>query len=260
MARKFLTGIDLASQKLVNLADPSAGTDAVNLQTLDSRVRGLAWKDAARAASTGNVSLASPGASIDGVALTSGDRVLLKNQTAGAENGIYVWTGAAAALTRATDADSAAELNGATVTVTQGTTNSDKVWTQTADTIALGTTPLAWAQVGGGGSAYTAGNGLTLTGSDFAVGAGTGVTVAADTVAVDTSVVVRKYAANVGNGSLTVIPITHGLGTADVTFKLRVTATGEIVDTDTTITDANTITFTFATAPAAGQYRVVVHA
>lgn len=259
MARKFLTGIDVANQKVINVADPSAATDVVNLQTLDARVRGLRWKEPARAASTANVSLATPGASIDGVTLAANDRVLLKNQTSGAENGIYVWTGAAAALTRALDADSAAELTGATVTVTEGTTNGDKVFTQTADTITLGTTQLAWAQVGGGSAAYTAGNGLTLTGADFNVGAGTGISVTVDAVAIDTAVVVRKYAAAVGNGSSTTIAVSHGLATTDITYSIRNASTGEVVETDATVTDANTLTLAFATAPTAGQYRVVVH-
>jgi phage-related tail fiber protein len=151
MSKKFLTGIDVSNQKIIQLADGTAPTDAVNLQQMQAFVRGLSWKQSVRAASTANVTLATPGASMDGYTLVSGDRVLLKDQTASGQNGIYVWTGAAAALTRALDADSSAELLGATVYVESGTVNADKAFTQTADAIAtLNTSPVTFAQFGGG--------------------------------------------------------------------------------------------------------------
>ena len=99
MPKKQFGGLDVQGSKVINLADPSAGTDAVNLQTLQAQVRGMRWKEPVRAASTGTVTLASPGASLDGVTLVANDRVLLKNQSAGAETGIYVWTAAGSALT-----------------------------------------------------------------------------------------------------------------------------------------------------------------
>lgn len=256
--KMFMNGIDLNGQKLVNVADPSAGTDGVNLQYLQAFVRGLSWKQPVRAASTANVSLASPGATLDGVTLVSGDRVLLKNQTAGAENGIYVWTGASAALTRATDADTAAELAAASVLVAEGTTNADKQFTQNTDNVTLGTTSLTWAQFGGG-SAYTAGNGLSLTGGAFAVvpKASGGLVVDGTGVSLDTAVAVRKYAATIGGS--TSIAVAHNLGTSDVTYSLRRVSDNVVVDTDATVTDANTLTLTFAAAPAAASLRVVVH-
>ncbi len=260
MAKKFLTGVDLASQRAINLADAAAATDAVTLQQLQAMVRGLAWKSSARAASTANVTLATPGTTIDGVTLASGDRVLLKNQTAGAENGVYVWTGSAAALTRATDAASAAQLSGATVLVTEGTTNADKAWTQTADNVTVGTTNLVWAQFGGGGSTYTAGSGLSLIASAFAVVAGSGIIADGTSTRIDTTVVVRKFAANIGDGTTTAIAITHNLGTKDVTYTIQNAATGEFVDTDMVATSTNVLTATFATAPASNAYRVVVQA
>lgn len=256
--KKFLTGIDVSNQKVANLADGTNPTDAVTLQQMQAAIRGLSWKQSVRAASTTNVSLSSPGASMDGYTLASGDRILLKNQTAGAENGIYVWTGAAAALSRATDADSASELLGATVYVESGTTNGDEMWTQTTDAITLGTTSLVWAQLGGGGVTYTAGNGLVLTGGTvFAVQPGAGILADGSSTRIDPTVVVRKYAADCpANATWTV---THNLATTDVTYSIRVKATGEVVDTDVVVTDANTLTVTFASAPSAAQYRIVVH-
>jgi hypothetical protein len=101
------------------------------------------------AASTATVSLAAPGATIDGVTLASGDRVLLKDQTAPAENGIYVWTGAATLLTRSVDADSAADFPlGWFVYVREGTTNVRSIWvyTQTA-AVTLGSTSLTFSNI-----------------------------------------------------------------------------------------------------------------
>lgn len=251
--------LDLVNKKVVNLADPSAATDAVNKQYLDAVVRGLDWKQEVAAASTANVNLASPGTTLDGVTLVANDRVLLKDQTAPAENGIYVWTASGSALTRALDADSWAELTGSTTTVQRGTVNADRVYRVTADEGGtLGTTAVTFAQVGAGSTPYTAGNGLTLTGNDFNVGAGTGISVAADTVGIDTAVVSRKYAVSVGNGSLTSITVNHALNTRDVVVSVYDNSTFEQVLVDIVHTDANNITVTFAVAPTSNQYRVVV--
>lgn len=111
----------------------------------------------------------------------------------------------------------------------------------------------------GGGATYSAGDGLSLSGTTFDVVPGAGILADDTSTRVDFGVVVRKYAVDVPAGSATVA-ITHGLGTTDITYKLRVKATGEIVETDATVTDANTLTLTFATAPTVGQYRVAVHA
>lgn len=263
MAKKQFGGLDVVGGKVINLGDPSASTDAVNLQYLQAFVRGLRWKEPVRAASTANVTLATPGATMDGVTLVSGDRVLLKNQTTASQNGIYVWTGASSLLTRALDADSGAEVVGASVLVTEGSTNANKQWNQTTEPITIDSTSQTWVEFGGGGTAYTAGNGLTGS-TTFSVladpVAGGGISVSAAGVKVDPNVVVRKYAANIGNGSLTTIPVVHNLGTKDITYSIQVVSTGEFVDTDATATDTNTLTLVFPTAPSSGQYRVVVHA
>jgi hypothetical protein len=82
--------------------------------------------------------------------------------------------------------------------------------------------------------------------------------VGAGGVKIDTSVVARKYAANVGNGALTSIAVVHNLGTRDVLVSLHDAATYEDVECDVVKTDTNTVTLTFATAPASNAYRVVV--
>ena len=68
----------------------------------------------------------------------------------------------------------------------------------------------------------------------------------------------RKYAANIGNGTLTTVPVTHNLGTEDVTITVKEVATKQIVMADIQIVDANNIQILFASAPAANSYRVVV--
>lgn len=259
MATKVTNGLDLQNQRVLNLGPPSNDSDAANKSYVDSVARGLDWKQSVRAASTGNVSLSSPGASMDGVTLAAQDRVLLKNQTAGAENGIYAWTGAAAALVRATDADTNAEVSpGMAVTVTEGAANGDKVFVLTTDTINLGTTALAFSQLGGGGGAYIAGNGLAESpAGTFNVGAGTGIVVNANDVAIDSNVVPRKFATNVGGS--TTVTVTHNFGTRDVHVSVFTNSTPwDDVICDVTRPDVNSVTLGFAASPATGAYRVVV--
>lgn len=167
--------LSLNSQKLVNVATPTAATDGVNKGYVDSAIQGLNVKASVRVAASSNVSLSAPGAAIDGVTLASGDRVLLKAQTAGAENGIYVWTGSAAALTRATDADTAADIESAFVFVEDGTSADNGFVMSTNAPLTLGTTALTWTQFSGAG--------LTKTGNQLDIAAGPGITVAGDNVA-----------------------------------------------------------------------------
>lgn len=119
-------------------------------------------KEPARAASTGNVTLATPGASMDGVTLVAGDRVLLKDQTTASQNGIYVWSGASSALTRATDADSATDfVTGFKVFVLEGTTNASSYWNfTTIAAVTVGTTSLSFVR-------EAASSASEITGVDF---------------------------------------------------------------------------------------------
>lgn len=259
MAIPLLTGADLNNQRAVNVADPSSATDAATKQYVDAKLAGLAWKSPARAATTTNGTMATAyanGQVIDGVSLATGDRILIKDQSAASENGIYT-VNASGAPTRATDADSSAELDSAAVLVTSGTVNADNAWTQTTNVPTIGSSSIVWAQFGGA-NLPTAGAGLTRTGNTLDVGAGTGITVAADTVTIDTSIVTRHVATSIGNGSATSIAVTHNLATKDVIVAVRRNSDDTAVLTDWTATDTNTVTLTFATAPTTNQYRVVV--
>ncbi|MCL4681621.1 MAG: type II secretion system GspH family protein [Rhodocyclaceae bacterium] len=100
-----------------------------------------------RVASTGNIDIALPGTAIDNVYLFAGDRILLKDQTVPAQNGVYVWQAANQPLTRADDADTPAELAGRVVEVRQGTANARGIWRQNATSLVLGTTALSWTNI-----------------------------------------------------------------------------------------------------------------
>lgn len=131
-------------------SDAKIATQKATKTYVDAKVAGLSWKQAVRAASTTSGTLATAfenGDTLDGVALATGDRILLKNQSAASENGIYV-VNASGAPTRATDADTGAELVDASVWVSEGTTLADTQWVCTSNApITLGSTSLAFAQL-----------------------------------------------------------------------------------------------------------------
>ncbi|TIV70588.1 MAG: DUF2793 domain-containing protein [Mesorhizobium sp.] len=135
-------------------SDTKVATQKATKTYVDAKVAGLSWKQAVRAATTGAGTLASSfenGDTVDGVVLATGDRILIKNQSTGSENGIYT-VNASGAPTRATDADSGAELVNASVYVSEGTTNADTQWTCTTNApITVGSTSLAFAQLTSGG-------------------------------------------------------------------------------------------------------------
>jgi hypothetical protein len=150
-----------------NLASPNSGSDAATKNYVDNAINGLSWKTACRVATTANITLSGT-QTIDGVAVSAGDRVLVKNQTTTTQNGIYV--AASGSWTRATDSDSASEIDGTAVYVLLGTTLADTAWTETATVTTIGTSPIVYAQIGAG-VAYLAGASLTLTGNTFALSA-----------------------------------------------------------------------------------------
>ncbi len=266
MAIKFTQITDHTNQRIINVASPTLDTDAANKIYVDNVAQGLTWKAAARVASTGNVTLSGPGTTIDGVTLANGDRVLLKDQTTGSQNGIYVFNGAASTLTRAPDADSSAEVSaGTALSIAEGSVNGDKTFVLvTNNPITLGTTALTFSLMNGGsGPSYTAGNGIDTTGGVLSVKlpANSGLTTSASGLSIDTSVVVKKYAANVGDGSSTTINVAHNLNTRDVVVELYSTAAPyETVYAEVQRTDVNNVALVFGTAPASAAYRVVVHA
>lgn len=141
---------------------------------VDALVQGLSWKKAVRAATTITGVLATVYANamvIDGVTLATGDRILVKNQVTGSENGIYT-VNATGAPTRALDADIGAELVNATVYISEGTTLADSQWTcSTNAPITPGTTALVFSQLSGSGTGTTT-NAITYSNSGTGVAPG----------------------------------------------------------------------------------------
>ncbi|MDR3015121.1 MAG: head decoration protein [Delftia acidovorans] len=237
---KITNNLDASGNRVTNLADAVNPQDAVTKAQFDAGIQGIKWKDPVRAATTANITLSGT-QTIDGVAVIAGDRVLVKNQTAGSANGIYM--AAVGAWTRATDFDASSEVLGAATFVSEGLTNGNSQWFMTTDApITIGTTALVFIQVNGGAS-YTAGNGISITGG---------------VIAVDPGVVARKASTTVGDGTATTITVTHSLNTQDVVVSVRETATNAGVLCDWVANGVNTVQLTFAVAPTTGQYRATI--
>lgn len=152
---------------------PTAPTDVANKQYVDYYAAGLSWKEPVLVATTANITLSGQ-QTIDTVAVVAGDRVLVKDQTNAEQNGIY--TVSASAWTRSIGADDWNEYLGAIVFVVEGS-QAGSAWYCTAQPGGtLGTTPLNWSNFSVS-STYTAGTGLTLTGTQFSI-TNTGVSAA----------------------------------------------------------------------------------
>lgn len=159
--------LDMGTNFIVNLADPLNAQDGATKAYVDAVLQGLDIKASVRAATTANITLSGP-QTIDGVSVIAGDRVLVKNQSAGAENGIYVV--AAGAWSRSIDANTSAEVTaGMYAFVSEGTTLADSGWVLTTnDPITLGTTALVFTQFSGAGQIID-GPGLTKSGNTLSV-------------------------------------------------------------------------------------------
>jgi len=291
--------VSLGGFKITSLGTPTNSTDAANKAYVDSVTEGLHIHASAVAATTANVDIATDleaGDVLDGVTLVAGDRVLVKDQTAPSQNGIYVVQATGAAL-RAADFDQPAEVDGGDfIFVTGGTANNDTGWVQTSTGVTtIGTDPIYFTQFSGAGT-FTAGAGLTLTGTVFSadvtpttgnasltntggaievktdttrglsvdanglgINAGTGLTHSAGALTFAAGYGVRKYATSVGDGSATSITVTHNFNTKDVTVHVYDNSSPYAqVEADIEHATANAITVKFAAAPTSDQYRVVV--
>jgi len=180
--------VDMGANRITNVGTPTASTDATTKAYVDSVKQALDIKDSVKLASTANINAtynngagtltydATGVQAVDGVNLAANDRVLVKNQSTQTQNGVYKVTtapavGVAGVLTRAVDADSAAEVTGGLfVFVEAGSSNADNAYvlTSVTGTATLGTDNLVFTQFSGAGQ-IDAGNALTKTGNTIAV-------------------------------------------------------------------------------------------
>lgn len=273
--------LSINSHKLTNVSDGTSAGDAINKGQLDAAIQGLDNKHTAEFASTANLSVTySNGSSGVGATLTatgngaisldggspgSGELVLIKDQSSAFQNGLYVVTtvgsgGAPFVLTRSTEMDTSTEFGGALVAVRQGTANGGSLYmASVSNSITVGTTNVPFVKLNSAVT-LTEGDGIDITSNTISVVADTGISVSASGVAIDTAVVVRKYAASIGDGSNVDYTVTHNFGTRDVTVCVYDTASpyAEVI-TDVKHTTTNELTVSFAVAPTTNKYRVVVH-
>ena len=182
--------VDVSGSILTGLNEPVNPTDAATKNYVDTVAEGLHVHEAAHCATTDTLATLSGGtvtysngtagvgatltlsaglSAIDGHTLANGDRILVKNQANQTHNGMYVRT-SATVLTRASDFDTAAEIGGGDFTfVENGTTYGNTGWVQTIEVLTVGTDNIIWQQFSGTGT-FTAGSGLTITGTEFNVG------------------------------------------------------------------------------------------
>jgi len=260
MARKVFTDLDLNSvSKVINLAAPSATGDAATKGYVDSLVEGLAWKDSCRVATQANLNLASPGATIDGITMASGDRILVRAQSTASENGIYVWNGAASAATRALDASTFPELEQAVTTVEEGT-SAATTYRQDQINGTIGSSNISWVTFGTSAPAASETTaGIAEIATQAEVNTGTDdLRFVTPLKLASWSGRIRKFAVSIGDGTNTSYTVTHNLNSLDVAVTVFQNSNGEDVIADVARPTVNTATVIFASAPASNAYRVVV--
>jgi hypothetical protein len=247
--------------RITNLPDAASAQQPVTLAQLNALSEGLAWKDNVRAASTANVNLSSPGSSMDGISLTTSDRILVKDQSTASQNGIYIWNGASTAATRATDASTFDELESAVVTVDEGTANGGSTWRQTAVNGTIGSNDVTWTSFGatvGAATETSAGKAELATQAETNAGSDDARIVTPLKLANYTGFA-KKYSASIGDGSNTSLTVTHNLGTRDVVVEVfRNSGNYDKIIVETRHATTNTVDVVFASAPTSNQFRVVV--
>lgn len=182
--------VDVNSQKVTNLALCTANTDAASKAYVDSVAQALDVKDSVVVATTGNGAISTAyanGQTVDGVTLSTGDRILLKDQTSGSANGIYN-VNASGAPSRASDMATGANAAGNFVFVEKGTVNGNNGFVCTTDTAVVGTNALVFTQFSGAGQVIT-GDGIQKSGNEISLDlkANSGVIISSTELAIDLS-------------------------------------------------------------------------
>jgi hypothetical protein len=228
---------------------PSGSTDVVNKQYLEYFAAGLSWKQPVLCATTANITLSGV-QTLDGISAVAGSRVLVKDQTAAEQNGIYI--SAAGAWARAEDANTWNDLISAMLFVEEGSTLAGKAFYCTAQQGGtLGTTAVNWSNFSVAAS-YTAGTGLTLAAQQFSI-TNTGVTAATYGSASSVPVVAVNAQGQITSATNTTISIANtqvtGLGTMSTQNANSVAITGGTINGTTVgATTAAAVTGTTITA------------
>lgn len=177
--------VDFNSQKITGLATPTADSDGASKGYVDSVAQGLDVKDSVKVATTASITLSGL-QSIDGVTVSADDRVLVKDQSTGSENGLYL--AKSGSWARADDLAAGVDAAGVFVFIESGSTQADQGFVCTSDSgsAVVGTNSLAFTQFSGSGS-FTAGDGLDLTGTTFSadIKANSGVVISGGEIALD---------------------------------------------------------------------------
>jgi hypothetical protein len=254
-------GVLITSTSLAGAADTNIPSTLAVKTYIDNAVLGIDWKESVRAATTANGVLANAyanGQVIDGITLATGDRILLKDQSAAAENGIYI-VQAAGAPVRATDADSGNDVWNAAVYVREGTTNANTSWVNSNATLpTINVTSLTFAQLSGA----TTPDATTTTKGKVELATQAETEARTDNVRVVTPDTLinfgKRFTANIGDGASTSIDVTHNLGTKDTVCEVYTVADDTKVICEVTHLSTTATRFIFAVAPTSNQYRVVI--
>jgi hypothetical protein len=252
-------GLEMLGTRITGLGAAQDPNDAATWAQVQNIVAGLTMHNSVRAKTIGNVSLTGA-ATVDGVVLATGDRVLVGSQTTGTQNGIYV-ANTSGAWALAADGKIGTIKAGAMVIVEEGSINADSLWVLVNDGAITGSTVQNWSKFQAG-QTVSAGNGVSITNGVISLIVGAGLILDGTSLRFDPSYgfAAHKYAVNVPAGA-TKVSINPGLGSADLIIGLYNIATAghryRVIE-EADVVSATQVDLTFGTAPAADTMRVVI--
>jgi hypothetical protein len=250
------SGTNLAAGDIPTLDFSKIGTGIVPTTQGGSGVNAAAFwqtpmieKVPARVAMTTNVATGAPGATLDGIAMNAGDRVLLTGQTTTNQNGLWTWNSSGGAMTRPLDFPTTSTVHafyGIIVEVLAGTANAGTAWyLSSTGAITIDTTAMTFTQLT---TSLTSG----LTGLLGITNGGTGASTAAG--ARTALGVPGEYTGTItGDGATTSFVVTHNLASTFAIAEITdPTANNERVYPNIQYTSNNTLTVIFGIAPTNG--------